>query len=247
MERLNTAKNNEAKEGKEPFFLGQVEVDLGDWDQVFSACLGKVVATQHACSDLVIQDQNWQVDMTKGVISFGTDEYPLQFIGSESTISDTWLWGWDNINHYPDKVIALANQTKAFGEKWGLEALTIAQFDLDDTFNGHTLAIITCGLLDQYCYYKGLHANGAILVAFSGMTEDVFAPLGATDFIFYTNHCIMQFEVDHKIFIESFLLWNKTDYEWKENKIIAHFEEDLFIEFEQAGEAFRISSLNTIL
>ena len=87
---------------------------------------------QNACGALVVQNENWNIDLGRGVIFFGMREYPIQFIGSESKSSGTWLWGWENINHFPDEIIRLANETKACGEEWHLEALTAAEFDLND-------------------------------------------------------------------------------------------------------------------
>ena len=67
------------------------------------------------------------------------------------------------------EIIQVATHAKVVGERWNLEPLTTAEFTLDDTFNGHNLSIVTCGLVDKYCYYRGPHSGGAIFVAFSGV------------------------------------------------------------------------------
>lgn len=41
---------------------------------------------------LVVKNRDWSVDFQSGTLSFGRDSYPVQFIGSESTASDTWKW-----------------------------------------------------------------------------------------------------------------------------------------------------------
>lgn len=74
---------------KKSIFDCQTPIDKSSYFQVFSACLGKVLANQIACSELVVKGQQWNVDFTKEVITIGTDSYPLQFIGSESTYSNT--------------------------------------------------------------------------------------------------------------------------------------------------------------
>ena len=205
-----------------------------------------MMAIQIACAELVVKNRDWNVDFDKGIIAFGNDEYPLQFLGSEANSSNTWLWAWENINGFDDKIISLAREIKAKGEKLNLEALTTAEIDISDELNGHTLSIVACGLTDKnYCYYYGPHSGGAILVAFDGVDEKVFTPVDAKDFADIVVRCIQQFPLNHKLFVESFLEWNKTKYKWKENTLIADFEnsQKLEIDFEEKSELARIINI----
>ena len=217
------------------------------WNEIFSANLGKIMAIQIACAEHVVKNRDWNVDFDRGIISFGNDEYPLQFLGSEATSSNTWLWAWENINEFDDKIISLAREIKAKGEKLNLEALTTAEIDISDELNGHTLSIVACGLADKnYCYYRGPHSGGAILVAIDGVDEKVFSSVSAKDFVDITIKCIQQFSLNHKLFVESFLKWNKTKYKWQGNSIIADFEKDgkLMIELEKIENNFRIKNIS---
>ena len=217
------------------------------WNEIFSANLGKIMAIQIACAEHVVKNRDWNVDFDRGIISFGNDEYPLQFLGSEATSSNTWLWAWENINEFDDKIISLAREIKAKGEKLNLEALTTAEIDIGDELNGHTLSIVACGLADKnYCYYRGPHSGGAILVAIDGVDEKVFSSVSAKDFVDITIKCIQQFSLNHKIFVESFLEWNKTKYKLQGDTIIADFEKDgkLMIELEKIENNFRIKNIS---
>ena len=219
---------------------------MATWNEIFSANLGKIMAIQIACAEHVVKNRDWNIDFDRGIISFGNDEYPLQFLGSEATSSNTWLWAWENINEFDDKIISLAREIKAKGEKLNLEALTTAEIDISDELNGHTLSIVACGLADKnYCYYYGPHSGGAILVAFDGVDEKVFTPVDAKDFADIVVRCIQQFPLNHKLFVESFLEWNKTKYKWKENTLIANFEnsQKLEIDFEEKSELARIINI----
>lgn len=219
---------------------------MDKWNDVFSANLGKIMAIQTACAKYVVKNRDWNVDFDRGIISFGNDEYPLQFLGSEANSSNTWLWAWENINGFDDKIISLAREIKAKGEKLNLEALTTAEIEITDELNGHTLSIVSCGLADKnYCYYRGPHSGGAILVAFDGVDEKVFTPVDAKDFADIVVRCIQQFSLNHKLFVESFLEWNKTKYKWKENTLIADFEnsQKLEIDFEEKSELARIINI----
>ena len=220
---------------------------MATWNEIFSANLGKIMAIQIACAEHVVKNRDWNVDFDRGIISFGNDEYPLQFLGSEATSSNTWLWAWENINEFDDKIISLAREIKAKGEKLNLEALTTAEIDISDELNGHTLSIVACGLADKnYCYYRGPHSGGAILVAFDGVDEKVFSSVSAKDFVDITIKCIQQFSLNHKIFVESFLEWNKTKYKLQGDTIIADFEKDgkLMIELEKIENSFRIKNIS---
>ena len=217
------------------------------WNEIFSANLGKMMAIQIACAEHVVKNRDWNVDFDRGIISFGNDEYPLQFLGSEATSSNTWLWAWENINGFDDKIISLAKSIKEKGEKLNLEPLINAEIDISDELNGHTLSIVACGLADKnYCYYRGPHSGGAIFVAFNGVDEKVFSSVSAKEFLDITVKFIQQFSLNHKLFIESFLEWNKNKYKWQENIIIADFGKDgeLKIEFEKIENSFRIIKIN---
>ena len=220
---------------------------MNTWNEIFSANLGKIMAIQIACAEYVVKNRDWNVDFDRGIISFGNDEYPLQFLGSEATSSNTWLWAWENINEFDDKIISLAREIKAKGEKLNLEALTTAEIDINDELNGHTLSIVACGLADKnYCYYRGPHSGGAILVAIDGVDEKVFSFVSAKDFVDITIKCIQQFSLNHKIFVESFLEWNKTKYKLQGDTIIADFEKDgkLMIELEKIENSLRIKNIS---
>ena len=219
---------------------------MDKWNDVFSANLGKIMAIQTACVEYVVKNRDWNIDFDRGIISFGKDEYPLQFLGSEATSSNTWLWAWENISEFDDKIISLAREIKAKGEKLNLEALTTAEINISDELNGHTLSIVACGLADKnYCYYRDPYSDGAIFVAFDGIDEKVFKPINAKDFADIIVRCIQQFPLNHKLFVESFLEWNKTKYKWKENTLIADFEnpQKLEIDFEEKSELARIINI----
>ncbi len=237
-------KKSSSKNEHQSLFDGDYDIDRSNWDEVFSACLGEMMTVQSAVAELVVRERDWNMDFERGVISFGQDEYPLQFIGSEAHVSNSWMWGWENINEFDEQILELANAARQTGEAWGLEPFATAQFELTETVNGHHLAIAACGIFsDNLCYYRGEHDAGAVFVAFSGVPDEVFDSVKMQKFIDITMWCIQQFEVNHIIFVEGFLIWNGTPYEWQGNTIVAHFDQDLRIDFEQSGEVWRISQI----
>ena len=61
----------ERSDGPEAFFPPAGEIDLSDWDQVFSACLGKMFTVQNRLAALVKGESSWNVDFGRGVPTLG--------------------------------------------------------------------------------------------------------------------------------------------------------------------------------
>jgi len=80
----------------------------------------------------------WRVDLTEPPV-FWFERQPAaamfrpHFIGSVSTRTNTWLWAWENINNFPEPVVALARHVRAVGERLGVAELTTAYQKLDAT------------------------------------------------------------------------------------------------------------------
>jgi len=224
-----------------------IKFDRSNWGDVFSASLGKVMIQQIRCNDLIIKDRDWSADLSKGILSFGSDDFSVQFIGSESNSTGTWLWGWENVNNFPESILKVANEAGSIGDVKRLKQLTTAEIELTDVYNGYTFSAVACALSsDRMCYYRGPHGGGAIFMAFSPSSEEVFAPATAHEFGDTVMTCIQAFTVDHRIFIESFLDQNGTGFEWDRNAIIARFDNDLKIEFEPVGNTQRIKSISFV-
>ena len=94
--------------------------------QLFSACAGRAMLLQKRLFEQVVEASKWQADFESGKIYFDEYGFDMQFIGSESFSSNTWLWGYENINGFDERLLGLANRACEFGEKFGLEAFSTA-------------------------------------------------------------------------------------------------------------------------
>ena len=216
-----------------------------EWLALFSACLGRMMVMQQNAYEHIIKDQDWNVDLSEGSITFGSNKYPVQFIGSESDISNTWMWGWNNVNNFPDHVLDLAYEMLETGNELELDPFRLAQFELDEVFNGQSLSIVACGISkNEYFYFRCPHSNGAALLAVGNLPKEVFTSVGAIEFANLTMQCVQQYYIDHKFFVESLLKWNETAFEWNGDVLTAHFDQELNITFEQSGEQYRIINMN---
>ena len=216
--------------------------DLSDFHQVFSATLGKMAAVQNRFAGIV-GNLDWNVDFDRCEIAFSDQIYKIQFIGSESHVSDTWLWGHEN---FGEEATRFSAEVLSAGLEWGLQAFSEPSFELDETFNGHTLCIAACGVADEnLCYYGCRHDKGCAFVAITDAPDLLFEPLSAHEFVKTASGCIQNHDVDHKIFIKSFLEFNGVKFDENVEKggffkkakdeIVAKFDKELLIKFDDKG------------
>ncbi|WP_149710386.1 DUF6882 domain-containing protein [Campylobacter concisus] len=221
-------------------FLDKLGVDKSNWSELFSACVGKATLLQKRAFKLLVEGSNWQIDFDSGKIYFDEHEFDMQFIGSESFSSNTWLWGYENINGFDERLLKLANKAREFGEKFGLSAFSTPQFDLDENFNGHTISTVLCTAFDEQNYYRIEYEGGAAYVAFR--TDVVFEePVLANELLGVVNECISSYELDHKIFIKGLLLSCDMKFSESPNEIVSD-KYELSFKFDKLNRLINISS-----
>ena len=248
MSLFSKGRQTPASSGRVNVFDIDYPFDRSSWLDVFSACAGKSFIAQERFAQLIVQDRDWFVDFSAQTLSFGDDAFPVQFIGSESSVSNTWMWGWNNVNNFDSQLISLANEVRTLGERWQLQPLTVKSFELSEDFNAHTLAITATGICKgDFCYYIGPHESGAAVMAVPVSDQRVFAPVSLGEFVQWIMSAIQSFDLEHRIFAESLLLWNGTPFERDGKKLIAYFpEQRLRIDLEKAGGIDRITNIKTI-
>ncbi|WP_103604848.1 DUF6882 domain-containing protein [Campylobacter concisus] len=221
-------------------FLDKLGIDKSNWSELFSACVGKSTLLQKRAFKLLVEGSNWQVDFDSGKIYFDGREFDMQFIGSESFSSNTWLWGYENINGFDERLLKLANKAREFGEKFGLSAFSTPRFELDENFNGHTISMVLCAAFDEQNYYRIEYEGGAAYVAFR--SDVVFKePVLANELLGAVNECLSTYELDHKIFIKGLLLSCDMKFSESPNEIVAN-KYELSFKFDELNRLINISS-----
>lgn len=121
---------------------------------------------------------DWRVDLTEpAVFWFETEPRTIfqpRFIGSTSGISNTWLWGWENINGFPDDVVATAISVRDIGAHLEATELTTAKLDLgaaeraaaglssrDNADYDYVLAALALAPIQAPVYYRGPTGEGS--------------------------------------------------------------------------------------
>ncbi|MEY8570701.1 DUF6882 domain-containing protein [Brevibacterium linens] len=86
----------------------------------------------------LIADAEWEVDFSSDPhLKFTSADGAVlrtrpHLLGSESDREKTWLWGWENVNDFPDAVVGLSHDVRKFGAAEGVTELTTAELSLDE-------------------------------------------------------------------------------------------------------------------
>ena len=89
--------------------------------------------------------ERFDFDQTTGLLTFSNAGVPMvyapsQVVGTHSTVSETWLWAWDNSSILP-ALLEVALQTRAFGLRHSYSQLTTAKFPASERDSWYLAAI----------------------------------------------------------------------------------------------------------
>ena len=112
----------------------------------------------------VVSALDWNFDLGSGVLSFGSRCWGTQVLGSESNLSQTWLWAWANeASTIPDHLLHSSRMMKALGDFHQIPELTEPEVPLD-RLDGHTASLIATGVCQADAYYRCPYHGGALFV-----------------------------------------------------------------------------------
>lgn len=101
------------------------------------------------------------------------------FIGSAASGPGSWMWGWNNVNGFPDEVCARAGALRAFGERYRIPELTTAEIPLatDALSTANRFAVVATLLGDRLPSYVADLGGGTIAVFLLEHPQLALAPL----------------------------------------------------------------------
>lgn len=107
--------------------------------------------------------QRWDWNQDTRQLVFSSDGRPgvvadIQFVGSVSTTSGTWLWAWANATVDAALCERLAD-VRTFGEQHRIEQLMTAKWDANET-DGWEMTSISAYLLDAVGAYRTPDEHG---------------------------------------------------------------------------------------
>jgi hypothetical protein len=149
------------------------------------------------------------LDTGSATISFGKDiSFPVQFLGTESEVTNTWLWADANTrSSFPAESLELCRKVRALGRSLGIEEFSIDHFPFVEEVGkptGHTLAMVAVSLGSASAYYRGPHTAGAVFVAMNDPRIDAQPDLDREAFV-TAFHNLMWLPGDMKKRVVSYL------------------------------------------
>ena len=135
---------------------------MSNFKEIFEEHVFSVYKRQYQFMSFTSKKFEFGINVLENTITFGPSKtYSIQLVGSESDLSNTFLWGWSNkMSGLPDNILETINQVKNIGAKRGIGELTTPMFykyDLD----GHEASVVATGLTNSTCYYRAPYNNGA--------------------------------------------------------------------------------------
>ncbi len=124
----------------------------------------------------------WGADLSAGVLTFtgpgGTLETPAHVIGTAAPGPGSWVWGWHNVNGFPDAVVARSARVRELGARFGISALTAEEVPLrGEPRQDATEYAVVAGLVNGGLPHYTVEVGAGTIVAF--LIEDPQAALPA--------------------------------------------------------------------
>ncbi|QNE67234.1 DUF6882 domain-containing protein [Fusobacterium hwasookii] len=219
--------------------LNEFELDLTK--EALSKSLGRVLAIQDNFNENIYTGADWTVNLDDNTFSNAKEKYPIEFIGTAVLKENgETIWIWEDSS--------LVMEIQATAGNNAIPILTYNSFELPENMSENAFVSLACGILYDKIAFSGIdytEKGGMYYFVVSKLPETVFSPVGIKKFADITELAIKNYNIDHKIFIENFLDWNKTKYEWQGNSIIADFgkEDKLEIQFEKIEDEYRIKEI----
>jgi hypothetical protein len=132
---------------------------LQGWQDFVRQCHEELKAKQEALTReySLGRHKRWDWDQERGDLVFSSDKVPaviatIEFVGSVSTKSNTWLWSWAN----PSTLEAVRSRISAvydFGEARDYPNLTVPKWPAEET-DGWDMAAVAAHVLDVAGVYR---------------------------------------------------------------------------------------------
>ena len=113
----------------------------------------------------LIADAEWEVDFSSDPhLTFTPADGAVlrtrpHLLGSESDREKTWLWGWENVNDFPDAVVGLSHEVRKFGAAEEVSELTTSELSLDEEL-ALRLTLAAKEATDKWAHYPAAAGAG---------------------------------------------------------------------------------------
>jgi hypothetical protein len=169
---------------------------MATFQELLDDCAFQAYERQHRLAG-VVGDRDWLLDTELATIKFGDDlVFPVQFLGTESEITNTWLWA-DANSHvpFPEASLSLCRKARALGRSAEIAEFSTDSFPFVEEVGkptAHTLAMVAASMGGASAYYRGPHEAGAAFVAINDSRIDAQPDLDREGFVDAFNNLMWQ-------------------------------------------------------
>ena len=176
-----------------------IAVEQGDSFKVVLSKYGALALDRQENLSELIGECVGELDIEKGIISFGEIVFPVQILGFFSQDLKQWSWAWDNEEIFGENLIKASTQIKAIGDEFGIVEFNspIIQTDFEAC---HTLVMAASSILDMDGYYA---------VSEDGI--DIF--VGIKSDLIEENNSVKKFRDTFYTFQKNFRIYPKIAFE----------------------------------
>ncbi len=141
----------------------------GSYNTFLNRCLTELEAKNHALSDQYGLGSygRWDVDQTTGVLTFSNKGVAaivcdVDFLGSFSSVTNTWLWGWAN-ESILEPLTKNVLRVREYGEREGWDDLVTRKIECSED-EAWSFAAAALRILDGLGVYRGPTGNGCVMM-----------------------------------------------------------------------------------
>ncbi|MFD6164559.1 DUF6882 domain-containing protein [Oerskovia sp. NPDC060287] len=122
-----------------------------------------ILSTEHQVHFAELGGESaWDADLQAGTLTFHS-EVPLvcgaHFLGTAAPGTQSWLWGWHNVNSFPDGVVAAAEHVHQRGVSGGIFELSTAEILLTDAVP-YRLALAAKAVTGHFTHFAAPTGGG---------------------------------------------------------------------------------------
>lgn len=194
---------------------------MKNYDTLLEKYAGIAFEKQYSLAE-VIGENNWNVDIDSGLLSFGTElSFPMQIIGTYSFESATWLWAWANEgSNIPENLLQEAKILKQLGEEHNIEFLTMPKYKIE-TVDIHALGLIASGKFGSSAYYSGNYGSGIILMTLKSQLVEELQYNEHARILTVFPQLVSTFSINHKRALINYLKTKGYIIDNKGNSIVS--------------------------
>ncbi|MDF2846549.1 MAG: hypothetical protein K0R97_531 [Oerskovia sp.] len=191
----------------------------------------------------------WDADLEAGTLTFHS-EIPLvcgaHFLGTAAPATQSWLWGWHNVNHFPEGVVAAAEHVHQRGVTGGIFELSTPEILLTDAVP-YRLALAAKAVTGHFTHFAGPTGGGTC--AWFLVTHPRFELPPAT--VARVARVVPEgigstVVADHRRAVRAYAVLRGLDIRWQDEQtaLVAAGDGDVTVSFDERG---RLSGLSASL